>query len=42
MGKVMVVQTAAIGKSRVATKSDGNGVEVGKIPDLDNEVTRDD
>lgn len=38
MEKVMVVRMAAIGKSKVATKSKGNGVEVGNIPNLEIEV----
>jgi hypothetical protein len=42
MEKVRVVQMAAIGRSRVGIESNGNGVAVGKIPDLDDEVTSDD
>lgn len=37
-----VAQMVVTGKSRGATKSNGNGVKAGKIPDLDNEVSRDD
>lgn len=42
MKKVTAVQMAATGRNRVDIECNGNGAEVGKIPDLDNEVTGDD
>jgi hypothetical protein len=42
MERVVAVRMAAIGRSKVDIENDGKGVEVGMIPELDNEVTRDD